>query len=214
MVDVLDLSNKPTAGRREIRKREVRGRIIEAAIAVFSEKTLDEVTVDEICELADVARKTFYNYYPSKQHILEELSQSLMVAESNNNFELAMEKYNNTSDRLDFIFNRMAENMSQYETLERNLVLHAMFDLSENTGKSGEKLENVNRVFEELLKQGVKLGDVSKKYNTRFLAEMVAGSINAVVMNWIHQPEYPLKRRVKELKGFIVEMVLIENKNS
>jgi hypothetical protein len=33
-------------------------------------------------------------------------------------------------------------------------------------------------------------------------------------MNWIHQPVYPLKRRVKELKGFIADLVLIENKNS
>ncbi len=139
-----------SGNRRERRKQEVRSRIVEAAVAAFSEKNWEEVTVDRICEHADVARKTFYNYYPSKQHLLDELSQSLLVEEAQNHMELAFEKFDNTEARLKYFFGRMANNMSDYEILERNLVTQAMFDVSANVGKSGEQLEAMNLEFERL----------------------------------------------------------------
>ena len=62
----------PGLSRRERRKREVHDRILEAAVERFEQSGFEGTKVDEICEAADVAQKTFFNHFPTKQHLFRE----------------------------------------------------------------------------------------------------------------------------------------------
>ncbi|MBN1641625.1 MAG: helix-turn-helix transcriptional regulator [Anaerolineae bacterium] len=57
----------------ERRKREVRERLMEAAWQLFSDRGYEETTVAEIAEAADVAKGTFFNYFPTKESIAEQI---------------------------------------------------------------------------------------------------------------------------------------------
>lgn len=48
------------------RRRESRARISSVALEMVLDRGLDEVTVDEIARAANVSRRTFFNYFPSK----------------------------------------------------------------------------------------------------------------------------------------------------
>jgi AcrR family transcriptional regulator len=63
-----------TLSRRERKKQETRQGLLEAALALFREHGYDEATVEEITERADVAKGTFFNYFPSKEALLRELT--------------------------------------------------------------------------------------------------------------------------------------------
>jgi TetR/AcrR family transcriptional regulator, cholesterol catabolism regulator len=65
-------------GRRERKKLEVLHRIREAALALFREKGYEATTVEEIAERADVAKGTFFNYFPRKDGLLEALAEDLV----------------------------------------------------------------------------------------------------------------------------------------
>jgi AcrR family transcriptional regulator len=54
--------------RRERRWRETHERIIEAATELFGRKEFSGITALEIAEMADVAEKTFYNHFSTRQH--------------------------------------------------------------------------------------------------------------------------------------------------
>ncbi|UVE96743.1 TetR/AcrR family transcriptional regulator [Dietzia sp. B32] len=54
------------ADRAEDRRSELRGAISAAAVDLVIERGLDAVTVDEIARAANVSRRTFFNYFPSK----------------------------------------------------------------------------------------------------------------------------------------------------
>jgi AcrR family transcriptional regulator len=60
-------------GRRERKKEETRQRIYQAALDLFRQKGIEATTVDDITERADVAKGTFFNYYPRKESILFDL---------------------------------------------------------------------------------------------------------------------------------------------
>lgn len=64
--------------RRERRKEETRLKIIQAALALLSEKPFDQITVEEITERADVAKGTFFRYFPTKESILVAYVQDLV----------------------------------------------------------------------------------------------------------------------------------------
>ncbi len=57
-------------GRRERRSAETRERLFRAALDLFARKGFTETTVEDITEAADVGKGTFFNYFPSKDHIL------------------------------------------------------------------------------------------------------------------------------------------------
>jgi len=56
--------------RRSRRSAEIRERLFRAALEVFSRKGFTESTVEDITNAADVGKGTFFNYFPSKDHIL------------------------------------------------------------------------------------------------------------------------------------------------
>src|SRR5271167_464929 len=56
--------------RRGRRSAELRERLFRAALDQFAKKGFLEATVEDITNAADVGKGTFFNYFPSKAHIL------------------------------------------------------------------------------------------------------------------------------------------------
>jgi AcrR family transcriptional regulator len=57
-------------GRRERRREETSEKLFIAAMELFSRKGFAHTRVEEITQAADVGKGTFFNYFPSKEHVL------------------------------------------------------------------------------------------------------------------------------------------------
>src|SRR6476659_7138033 len=66
----LDQNPPITADRRQRRSAELRERLFRAALTLFAKKGFTETTVEDITEAADLGKGTFFNYFPSKEHVL------------------------------------------------------------------------------------------------------------------------------------------------
>ncbi len=58
-------------GRRERKRRETRTRILDVAMTLFIARGFNEVTVDEIAEAADISKRSFFDYFPTKEDVVE-----------------------------------------------------------------------------------------------------------------------------------------------
>lgn len=85
------LKNAPRNGRRERRRAQTRDRLYRAALELFAQRGFLETTVEDITEAADVGKGTFFNYFPTKEHILAEFGGERVAA-----VERALEKAKKT----------------------------------------------------------------------------------------------------------------------
>ena len=67
---LLSVRKPPVPSRRVRRGAELRERLFRAALVLFGKKGYAETTVEDITEAADVGKGTFFNYFPTKEHIL------------------------------------------------------------------------------------------------------------------------------------------------
>lgn len=56
-------------GLRERKRRLTRLRIEDEATRLFLERSYTSVTLEDICSAADISRRTFFNYFDSKDHV-------------------------------------------------------------------------------------------------------------------------------------------------
>src|SRR5271170_3549381 len=73
-------SPRRRAGRRERRRVETRERLYQAALHLFAQRGYLETTVEDITEAADVGKGTFFNYFPTKEHVLASFGDERIAA--------------------------------------------------------------------------------------------------------------------------------------
>ena len=66
-------------GRRERRSHETRERLFRAAMNLFRDNGFHKTTVEDITKAADVGKGTFFNYFPSKEHVMGVLAEIQMA---------------------------------------------------------------------------------------------------------------------------------------
>lgn len=189
--------------RRERRKREVQDRIIEASIELFTEQDCEQVTVEQICERADVSRKTFYNYYLSKQYLIYALSESIVFDEAQRIAEAARAHSPHAIERLRFLLDSMANILRNFAALERTLMRHTMKDTARDDDRAAERWHHMDHLITGMIEEGQARGDITTAFSAQFLGEIVAGTLNTVTVSWVYDENYPVAERLTDLGNFL-----------
>jgi len=183
----------PSQPRRERRKLEVRNRIVEAAIELFDARGFEATKVAEICDLADVVNKTFFNHFPTKQHLLREIAEA-QLAILFDDIRRVRQSSGTARGRLVRFFERIADNIDAAGPMRRELVTEIILVMQASSDGSVQS-RRLQEAFSSLIRDGRVTGEVLDTHPLATQTELVLGAFYALMFGWGHVESYPLRRR-------------------
>ncbi len=165
--------------RRTRRSAETRERLFHAAMRMFAEKGFNEATVEDITNAADVGKGTFFNYFPSKEHILIAFSDMQL-----GKLERLVEVARDGKGPMRAFFRTMSQQMTS-EPAKKPDVMRALLQANLSSVSVRELMRERNSRGERLLAEIVQIGqergefrrDVSALEMARVFRQMTFGTI-------------------------------------
>lgn len=205
----MDIVEAPI-GRREKRKIEIRGRIEDAAYLLFKTQGIEDTSIEQICEEADVARRTFYGYFPNKHALLGGLGVSRLYSQSEPMLQQLMSNFSTTKARLEAMIDYIESNFAGYEDVDRHLILLAPTTLANNTEQQREIGNSAIASFTRLILVGQESGDARTEFSPEILASMIVGTLNTLTTSWAIDSDYPIFAKLEEARVMFEQLICIE----
>jgi len=191
--------------RRERRRLEIRERILETALFLFEAQGYEATTVTEIVRRADIAYGTFFNHFPSKLHLLREIS-DLALQDLFENVEEVRKRPGSFAEHLVTLFESSAERAEDKGPQMRELT-GAMMALAfpETAGQDDRR---IRLAFRRILEDGLAAGEVREGIDLDTLTDVVVGTWYSMFLSWVHFDDYPLRKRASSAARFLADTLV------
>jgi AcrR family transcriptional regulator len=191
-----------TVNRFERRKLEVREKIFAAAFELFLSKGVAATTIEEICERADIANRTFFNHFATRQDMIRALAQRRLVNLHDVVFDRADQPI---PARLIGVFDDIATALVGSGDTYREII----GEMLATSGYGIQRGFTLHDTFVELVKEGVARGEVSARHDAQTLADIIVGALSGGIVNWTVDRTYSLETNLHDLGLALAELLSV-----
>src|SRR5215472_1035724 len=156
------------AHRRQRRSAEIRERLFRAALSLFAQKGFAESTVEDITEAANVGKGTFFNYFPSKDHILIAFGEMQLAK-----LEAAIAEVSRTNEPIPQFLRALGSRMTQEPTRNPEII-RAILQAYLSTTPVRETMLNLQKRVQALHTELIQLGQEQGEIRDDLPAEEIA----------------------------------------
>ncbi|MGH9793099.1 MAG: TetR/AcrR family transcriptional regulator [Candidatus Acidiferrales bacterium] len=190
------LRTSRTSGRRERRRTETRERIFRAALRLFAQRGFLNTTVEDITEAADVGKGTFFNYFPSKGHVLQALAEIQL-----GNVAAALEDAREGQDAVQTVLFRLTKALTREPGHSPALVRSLLMAIHSSDAVRElvtARLASGRELLVELMEIGQRRGEVRRDFHAVELARIFQQQIFGMLMIWTLHPPADLQSWVEQ----------------
>jgi len=189
--------------RMDRRKMEVRDRILSAAFDLFLSQGVSATTIEEICERADVANRTFFNHFPTRQDMMRALAESRLL----NLHDVVVDRSTEpVPARLVGLFDDIASALVKSSDTYREVIA----EMLASSGYGIQRGFALHATFLQLVKEGVARGEVSVRHDVQTLADIIVGALTGGIVNWTVDKTYLLESGLHNLAMALSDMLVGE----
>lgn len=190
------LRTSRTSGRRERRRTETRERIFRAALRLFAQRGFLNTTVEDITEAADVGKGTFFNYFPSKGHVLQALAEIQL-----GNVAAALEDAREGQDAVQTVLFRLTKALTREPGHSPALVRSLLMAIHSSDAVRElvtARLASGRELLVELMEIGQGRGEIRRDFRAFELARIFQQQIFGMLMIWTLHPPADLQSWVEQ----------------
>jgi AcrR family transcriptional regulator len=181
--------------RRSRRSAELRERLFRSALALFAKKGFAETTVEDITNAADVGKGTFFNYFPSKEHILLAFG-DMQYAK----LRSAVDEARNTSTPMPVFLRSLGQRMTEEPTRHPEILRTLLQAFLSSTPVRHAMLDQQKRALNlhsEMIALGQKRGEIRSDLAPMEIAEVFRQCIFGTLLLWSLDGEGTLLSRME-----------------
>lgn len=182
------------------RKREITDRILAAAFELFLQQGVAATTIEDICARADVANRTFFNHFPTRQDMMRSLAERRLVNLHDVVFARAGEP---VPDRLVGVFDDIGKALAKSGDTYRELI----GEMLATSGYGVQRDTVFHDTFVELVKEGVARGEVSARHDAQTLADIIVSALSTGILNWTVDGTYSLRTNLHQLAVALADLL-------
>jgi AcrR family transcriptional regulator len=179
----------PRASRRERHHAEIRDRLFRAALELFAKRGFLETTVEDITEAADVGKGTFFNYFPTKEHVLATLG-----AESGAAIERALERAR--KEPVLSVLGELAADLAG-QAKERPALLRTIYAAHASCAPVRAELQKRlhigRRLMTEIFTMGQERGEIRRDISAAEMAYLIQLVLLGITVAWSMNPDSSLR---------------------
>jgi AcrR family transcriptional regulator len=169
-------------GRRERRRLETREKLYRTAMELFAKRGYFETTTEDITEAADVGQGTFFNYFPTKSHVLLALSEKQL-----GKVRAAADEAEQGGIPVHEIFHRfihsIVEELAKSQALARSLLTIFVSEEDVRT-LMGDTLSQGREGLARICEIGQKRGEIRKDRKAADLAMAFQRNVLGTLLIW------------------------------
>ncbi len=194
----------PRAQRRSPRRRAPE--IIDAAARVFAERGFHGATTQDIADVLGIRQASLYYYFPSKEGALE-----LVCLKGVEGFFEAAKAIargaGSARERLARLIRSHLSPLTDRGDYVRVFLTERQHLPTESRRRVGKWSRGLEKIFEDVLKEGVRRGEFRRDLDTRLATLAVLGMLNAAT-TWFRREEEPIDRICEEFTRLVLDGVL------
>ncbi|MGZ7061168.1 MAG: TetR/AcrR family transcriptional regulator, partial [Candidatus Angelobacter sp.] len=183
------------SSRRGRRSAELRERLFRAALEMFAKKGFLETTVEDITNAADVGKGTFFNYFPSKDHILLAFGEMQL-----GKLQRAMDEARKLSMPLPDFLRSLGTKMTE-EPIRHPAIVRAFLQAYlSSTPVRAAMLELQNRVLalhSQMIQLGQERGEIREDLPPTEIAQVFRQTIFGTLLLWSLSGDGSLQTRIE-----------------
>lgn len=184
------------ATRRERHSAERRERLFRSALDLFARKGFDETTVEDITNAADLGKGTFFNYFPSKEHILLAFGEMQL-----GKLQAAFEEMRATNMPVPVFMRSLGGRMTQEPTRNPAIIRILLQAFLTNSSLREQMLNLQTRVLaihSEMIRLGQERGEIRNDLPPVVIAQVFRQTIFGTLLLWILHADSTLLTRMEE----------------
>lgn len=175
-------SPRNSHGRRERRTAETRERLFRAALDLFARKGFTETTVEDITETADVGKGTFFNYFPSKDHVLLAFVEMQMAK-----LESAVAEARAGHEPMPYFLRSLAVRMTQ-EPIRNPGIVRVLFQAYLSTTPVREAMldlqKRIQALHTEIVLLGQERGEIRRDLAAAEISNVLRQTVFGTLLMW------------------------------
>jgi AcrR family transcriptional regulator len=184
------------ANRRERQSVERRERLFRAALDLFARKGFAETTVEDITNAADLGKGTFFNYFPSKEHILLAFGEMQLTK-----LKAAFEEMRSANVPVPVFMRSLGARMTQ-EPMRNPSIIRILLQAFLTDSSVREPMLNLqNRVIAihtEMIRIGQSRGEIRNDLPPEMLAHVFRQTIFGTLLIWTLHGDGTLLSRMED----------------
>src|ERR1700690_411455 len=183
------------SNRRERRSAEIRERLFRAALDLFAKNGFAETTVEDITNAADVGKGTFFNYFPSKDHILLAFGEMQLAK-----LEAAVAEARHSSQPMLEFFRSLGELMTREPTRNPGIIRVILQAFISTTPVREAMLDLQKRVLSlhsQIIQIGQERGEIRDDLPAFEIAQVFRQAILGTVLIWSLHGDGTLRSRME-----------------